>query len=136
MGNNINIPMFYQQYTLLKDTPMTCAGTTIKWDLWRSVYTSKYEVTGTNPKEELFTKEQVENLNEWFQPIGDPSPFYDKFPDNLSEHMYFGELRHNQMCRFCTIAQDILNSDEYETEVTKIFKRLYEDKLRTLINKD
>jgi hypothetical protein len=126
--------MFHRQYTLLKGTPSTPAGTSIKWDLWRETYTSKLEVSRRDPTEELFSKAKVESLPEWFAPASDPTPFYDKFPDDLSEHMYFGELRHNKMCRFCTVAEEIIESDEYIAEVTKIFERLYNDRLKSLVS--
>ena len=54
---------------------------------------------------------------------------YDMFPKDLSEHFYFGELRHNSMCKFCTEAQDIIQSEEYKDKVKEILKQLYNEKI-------
>ena len=117
--------IFYRKYRLLKDTPSTEEGTHLVWDIWREFYTSKWQSSGIDYTEEIFTKNKVENSPEWFAPYGKPEPFYDKFPDDLSEHFYFGELRHNKMCRFCTVAQSVIDSGEFKDGVTEVFKKLY-----------
>lgn len=134
---NTEIPMFYRKFQLLKNTPTTNSGTIFHWDLWRELYTSKHSLLCDHDGvEETFKKEDIEKLQKWFRPVGDPSPFYRRFPDDLSEHFYFGELLHNQMCRFCTIAQDVIDSDEFRVEVTAALRRLYEAKLNQLIQKN
>ncbi len=120
---------FYRQYMLLRDTLDTVEGQLVTWDVWRNIYTSKPMVSGFDDSEETFAKDRVENRDDWFEPIGTPVPFYDKYPDDINDHFYFGELRHNQMCRFCTEAQSILESDEFKDEVSGVLKRLYEKKL-------
>lgn len=125
---------FYRKYKVLKDTIYTNAGATIVWDLWRELYTSDLQVSTPSTKEETFTKFVVEKNVEWFEPIGKQELFYDKFPKDLNEHFYFGELRHNKMCKFCTIAQSVLDSEEYEKQVKAIFKKLYDLKIIELSN--
>jgi len=121
--------MFFKTYKLLKDTPETPTGTLLKWDLWREIYSTDLQVSGISKTEETFTRQQVEEKREWFEPLGEAVPFFASFPENFDEHFYFGELRHNQMCRFCTVAHDILSSKEYRKQVTIIFKSLYEKRI-------
>ena len=130
MGNET----FYRKYVLLKDTPRTHAGTVLKWDLWRELYTTELMVTGVSETEETFTRKEVEWKKDWFKPLGEPEPFYDPFPENLKEHFYFGELRHNKMCRFCTVAQCIIESEEFEKQVTEVLRKLYNDKIGSNFN--
>ena len=121
--------LFYNRYVVIKDTPYTDSGTIIKWDLWRDNYTTNLRVSGFDENAEVFTKEFVESKPEWFEPIGSPRNFYDVFPDDIDEHYYFGELKHNKMCSFCTVAQSVIESKEYQSKVTAIFKNLYENKI-------
>ena len=127
---------FYNRYTLLKDTPYTKSGVIVKWDLWRDNYTTRLLVSGLDENAEVFSKKFVESKLEWFEPIGSPSDYYYKFPDDIDEHYYFGELRHNKICRFCTVAQEIIDSKEYQSKVTAIFRNLYENKIIRLAKAD
>jgi tRNA U34 5-methylaminomethyl-2-thiouridine-forming methyltransferase MnmC len=130
--NSVVIRTFYKHYILRKDTPSTRAGAEIKWDLWREIYTSKRQVSGIDKTEETFTISQVEGQPEWFKPTGDEFPFYEKFPDDFEKHFDFGELRHNKMCRFCSVAESIYDSEEFKLEVTAVFKRLYEARIKAV----
>ena len=124
----------YKKYKLLKDLPNFKVGTILYWDLWREIYTEFFYIgSNDNPK----IKYKIDFLKDnpsWFEPIGEAKELYKKFPDNFAkEHFYFGELRHNKICRFCYDAQSILESKEFENEVTKLFKKSYNKKIKTLI---
>ena len=121
----------YQKYKLIKDLPEAKAGTILHWDLWGERYTElSYIGIGVVP-ELIYKADFLKNHTEWFEPIGKEEELYVKFPDDFAEdHFYFGELRHNKMCRFCFDAQEILASKEFETKVTGVFKELYDKKLK------
>lgn len=120
---------FYYRYKILHPTPKTRASTEVIWDEWREVYTTNKLASDIDPYAETFSRTVVELTPSWFEPIGEAKPYYDKFPDDLSEHFYFGELRHNKMCRFCTVADAVIESEEYKTGVTELFKKLYNAKI-------
>lgn len=114
---------YYKEYLLLKDTIYSESGEVFKWSCW----TQKYECG-----EEKVTIEKIESLPQFFKPLGEQYELYKEFPEDLREHFYFGGLRHNQMCSFCAQAQEIIDSKEYEEEVTKLFKKLYDRKIERL----
>jgi hypothetical protein len=125
----------YKEYQLIKDLPELTTGTILYWDLWQERYTDLSYI-GVNDKPKVsYKKEFLDDHPEWFKPLGEPKELYEKFPDDFAEeHFYFGELRHNKMCRFCNDAQDILESKELKEQITNVFKKLYEIKLNKLLN--
>ena len=123
----------YKKYQLLADLPELSKGTILYWDLWEERYTELSYIGSTKPKVS-YKKEFLDTHSKWFQPMGKEEELYHKFPDNFAkEHFYFGELRHNKMCRFCYDAQSILSSKEFESGVTELFKKLYEEKLKEIV---
>lgn len=123
----------YKEYILLKDLPELPKDTILHWDLWQERYT-ELSYIGIDEKPKVsYKKEFLEAHTEWFKPLGKEKELYERFPNDFrKEHFYFGELRHNKMCRFCWDAQEILGSKEFEEEVTSLFKRLYDKKLKRL----
>lgn len=123
----------YDKFELLNDTPECSKGTILYWDLWDERYTELSYIGSTEPKVSYKLQFLLDH-KDWFKPIGKEKELYEKFPDDFQrEHFYFGELRHNKMCRFCHDAQDILSSKEYEKEITEVFKKLYNKKLKQLL---
>lgn len=126
----------YKKYKLKKDLPDLPAGTILYWDLWEERYTELVYVGRSKPRAN-FTKEYLDQHLEWFEPIGKTESLQVKFPADFStEHFYFGELRHNKMCRFCFDAQSVLDSKEYKLAVTKVFRELYEKKINPLLKQE
>lgn len=123
----------YDKYTLKKDLPDFPAGTVLHWDLWTEKYTELSYIGLSDEPKLKYRVEYVQEHPEWFEPVGTAKELYQAFPkDFAKEHFYFGELRHNKMCRFCHDAQEILASDEFQERATAIFKELYEEKLTKL----
>ena len=123
----------YKKYTLLKDTPELKSGTVLYWDLWDERYT-ELSYTGNYKPVVSYKIEFIKSKPEWFLPVGKPVELYQPFPKVFEEeHFYFGKLRHNKMCRFCYDAGSILTSKEFKESVTKIFKELYEKKIKSLL---
>lgn len=125
----------YKKYKLLQDLPELSKGTLIHWDLWREIYTELTYIGMNDVPKVTYKKEFLDSHPNWFEPVGDSEELYKKFPDDFGEeHFYFGELRHNKMCRFCNDAQDILQSDDFRNGVTELFRKLYNEKLNKLLN--
>jgi len=124
----------YKKYELLADLPEISKGTILYWDLWQERYT-ELNYIGLNDKPKInYKKEFLDSHLEWFKPLGKAEELYQKFPDDFAkEHFYFGELRHNKMCRFCFDAQEVFNSKEFINGVTELFKKLYEEKIKKLV---
>lgn len=121
----------YKQYKLLKDTPELPMGTLLHWDLWQEIYTELTYIGLRDKPKVKYKKDFLDSNPDWFEPIGEAEELYKKFPDDFSEeHFYFGELRHNKICRFCYDAQEILESKEFRKRVTEVFKELYIEKLK------
>jgi hypothetical protein len=117
---------FVKRYRLLLATPRTKAETVLVWNPYLEQYRDGRDG-------EAFEIELVESRPEWFEPMDAPVPFYSAFPDGqLANHIYFGELRHNQACRFCHVVGPILDSEEFQQEVEVVLKRLYEAKIKKL----
>lgn len=123
----------YKQYKLLKDTPELKAGAILYWDLWIEGYTELSYIGMNNKPLANYKKDFLDSNPDWFQPIGEAKELYQKFPDDFRDHFYFGELRHNKICRFCHDAQEILESKEFKKGVTDLMKTLYEQKLKRLL---
>jgi hypothetical protein len=123
----------YAKYKLLKDLPELKAGTILHWDLWQERYTELSYIPRNVKTKLSYDNEFIVNHKEWFEPIGEARELYEAFPEDFTEeHFYFGELRHNKMCRFCYDAHSILDSKEFQNQVTEIFKNMYEKKIKLL----
>ena len=122
----------FKEYKLLKDLPEINSGTILHWDLWQERYTELEYILGNDVPKVSYTKDFLDSKPEWFEPVGEAKELYQKFPDDFAiEHFYFGELKHNKMCRFCYDAQSILESKEFRDGVTKLFKNLYDSKIES-----
>ena len=128
----------FKEYKLIQDLPEIKSGTILHWDYWEERYTELTYIGMNNKPKINYKKDFLDNHPEWFLPVGKAKELYQKFPDDFGSdgdngHFYFGELRHNKMCRFCWDAHDILSSKEFEKEVTDIFRKLYEKKIKQLL---
>lgn len=124
----------YKKYKLKKDLPELRAGEYLFWDLWDERYTELSYIGSRKPLLN-YNIAFIKASPEWFEPVGDEEELYVKFPKDFAEkHYYFGELRHNKMCRFCFDAREILDNEEFRAEVTKVFKGLYDKKLQNLMD--
>lgn len=124
---------YYPRYRLLKDTPLTKAGAEffIRWTGAGDFYTTGYEMI------ETFTRDQVESMPEWFEPLDEPQPFYLQFPENsekLARFYNFGDVHLTDSDRTCRIIRAVLNSKEYAMREWGLLKELYDAEVARRLN--
>ena len=134
---------YYKEYELLKDIPKSPKGRPLRWcgdskkyyfAKWDAIQ-KDWDVLYEDREDGSYTREEVESMKDFFKPKGEKYNYKPRFVENveeLKEYYYLGVMTTDGSDDFRRCLSEIVESADFENQIFKLIKKLYEKKFGDL----